>query len=115
MTIELKALKAVLMLRRLGNTYDTKAKQIADTLSWYRDSNVDGHGLSESDLDDWISAMQVELAKTPEQREQEQAEWREQEAAWEWEQAQQEIASFRRDRDEWTDLWDDRARSCGAI
>lgn len=114
MTIELKALKAVLMLRKLGNTYDTKAKQIADTLTWYRDSNVDGHGLSESDLDDWITALQVELAKTPEQREKEAEEWREQESDWEWEQAQQEIASFRRDRDEWTDLWDDRARSCGA-
>lgn len=115
MTIELKALKAVLMLRKLGNTYDTKEQQIADALAWYRDSNVDGHGLDESDLDNWITALQVELAKTPEQREQEQAEWREQEAEWGWEQARQEMESMRCDRDEWDDLWADRARSCGAI
>ena len=31
------------------------------------------------------------------------------------EQAQQEIDSMRIERDEWDDLWDDRARSCGAI
>lgn len=99
-------LKAVLMLRQLGNKHQTKEEQIAEQKEWiangfYTDGSFEG----------WIGWMRDELAKTPEQREEESEiacrELAEREAMMEYEERYEY-------RDEWDDLWDDRARSCGA-
>ena len=101
-----KVLKAALMLRRLGNTYQTKEEQIAEFLEWYAER--------ETALDEWIDSMREELAKTPEQLEAERQEFLEELLEREAEASAREIASLRRERDEWDDFWDDRARSVGA-
>lgn len=64
--LRMKALKAVLLLRKLGNRYLTKEEQLAETLQWYCKEND-----NEGDLDSWIFSLQRELAKSPEQREEE--------------------------------------------
>ena len=110
MTIELKVLKGVLMMRQLGNQYQTKEEQIKDQMEW-----IEKGWLSSKGLDEWIDGLRVELSKTPEQREEEARQFREELSQREWEMAQQEMSYMRHDRDEWDDLWDDRARSCGAI
>lgn len=109
MTIELKVLKGVLLLRKT-NTYTTKEEQIAELM----DSLARGI-LDEKDIDEWIEFLKEDLVKTPEQREKEFEEWRESVAEYEAEQALWECRSWRHERDEWDDLWDDRARSVGAI
>ena len=108
MILELKILKATLMLRRLGNRYQSKEEQIAEFTNWYPKEN-------ESTLDSWIDSMRIDLAKTPEEREEESRQFIEELSQREWELAQQEMQAMRHDRDEWDDLWDDRARSCGAV
>ena len=98
-------LKAVLMLRRVGNIYKTKEEQIAEQKDWI------AKGIYTDDsFHEWIDWMREELAKTPEQREQESdavcEEMAEDEAELEYDN--------RNYRDEWDDLWADRARECGA-
>ena len=66
MISEQKILKAVLMLRRCGNTYLSKEEQIAEQKEWLE---MDP-GYADR-FDDWIDSLREELAKTPEQREDE--------------------------------------------
>lgn len=107
MTYELKILKATLMLRKLGNTYSTKEEQREEFTEWFKGRD--------EELENWINEMREELKKTPEQREREAEQMAREMAELEARQAAQEIESLRPYRDEWTDLWDDRARDCGAI
>lgn len=107
MTLEQKILKATLMLRRLGNTYQTKEEQIAEFAEWYTKEN-------EAELDRWIASMREDLAKTPEEREAEMEAFREELAEREAMMEYEERMSRRNDRDEWDDLWEDRARDAGA-
>ena len=106
--LEQKILKATLMLRKLGNKYQTKEEQIAEFTEWYTEER-------EVDLDEWIDSMREDLAKTPEQREEESRQFIEELSQREAELEYQERMSRRHDRDEWDDLWDDRARSVGAV
>lgn len=98
-------LKAVLMLRRNGNTYSTKEEQIAEQREWLAKGYY-----SEGEFFGWIDWLREELAKTPEQREEESRiaceEMAEREALMEYEDHHY--------RDEWDDLWADRAREVGA-
>lgn len=106
--MEQKVLKAVLMLRMLGNRYQSKEEQIAEQMKYLNE--VDGY---EKDFEEWISWMRGEMAKTPEQREEESRIASEMMAESEWE--YEERISTREYRDEWDDLWDDRARELGAV
>ncbi len=107
---DLEILKAVLMLRRCGNKYQSKEEQIAEQKQWLRDFPEYAEG-----FDDWVDSMREDLKKTPEQRAaEEEAELqytieRESEIV-----RKQEMEMFRNDRDEWDDYWDDAARSVGA-
>ena len=110
MNIEQKILKAVRMLRRLVDTDQTKEELIAEQKHWLEeDPKYAGT------LDEWIESMRADLALSPEElevkREQEFQEFLEREVEWD----RQEMEMYRdRDRDEWDDYWDDRARSVGA-
>jgi len=95
------------MLRRLGNTYQTKEEQIAEFTEWYTEAN-------EADLDSWIDSLREDLHKTPEELEAEAEEFREYLMERD-EQLYYEEFGGRHDRDEWDDLWSDRAREVGAI
>lgn len=110
MTNDQKILKAVLMLRRWGNKYQTKEEQIAEQRRWLADDPTYADR-----LDEWIDSLREDLAMTPEERrakeEREFEEFREGES--EWDLREQEMYKPR-DRDEWDDLWADRARSVGA-
>lgn len=66
MTTELKILKAILMLRRYGNKYQTKEEQIAEQKRWIKEDPTYADR-----LDEWIDGLREELQKTPEQREEE--------------------------------------------
>ena len=103
-------LKAVLMLRRLGNLYKTKEEQIEEQKRWIAEGFY-----SEGSFEEWIDWMRGELQKTPEQREEESRIACEELAEREAEMEYQERMSRRYDRDEWDDLWADRARSVGAV
>lgn len=103
-----KILKAVLMLRQLGNKYQSKEEQIAEQEKWLK---LDKDYAEQ--FDEWIDWMRNELAKTPEQREEESRIASEMMAESEWE--YEEHISTREYRDEWDDLWDDRARELGAV
>lgn len=103
-----KILKATLLLRMVGNKYQTKDEQLAEFTEWYTADR-------EADLDKWITSLKEELMKTPEQKQKESEEFLEQLMEGEWELAKQEMESMRHERDEWDDYWDDRARSVGAI
>ena len=105
-----KILKAILMLRRLGNKYQTKEEQIAEQKEWLAEDPTYAER-----IDEWIDSLREELAKTPEQREEESRQFIEELSQREWELAQQEMAAMRHERDEWDDFWDDRARSVGAV
>ena len=109
MTLELKILKATLMLRKLGNKYQTKEEQLAEFTEWYTAER-------EADLDEWIASMHADLILSPEELEAKRAkefeEFLEREA--EYESREQRIYR-QRERDEWDDLWADRARSVGAV
>ena len=67
--IELKILKAVLLLRNF-NTWNTKEEQREEARGWFNTEN-------EESLDGWILSLQEELAKTPEEREREMEAFRE--------------------------------------
>lgn len=100
--------KAVLLLRRCGNKTTTKEEQIAEQMKWAE--TIPGHI---DVIPEWIESLRAELRKTPEQRE---AEERELEAIREAvELEMMECTTDRRNRDEWDDLWADRAREVGAI
>ena len=70
MTTDLLILKGVLLLRRNGNTYQSKAEQLEEQREWFRE----GYTNDES-LKDWIISLQEELMKTPEQKEAESREF----------------------------------------
>lgn len=106
----LKVLKGVLMMRKLDAKSLTKEEQIAHNLEYIEKGWLDDKG-----LDEWINGLREELAKTPEQREEEARQFREELCQREGEMAQQEMAYIRHDRDEWDDLWADRARDVGAV
>lgn len=109
--LHLKILKAILMLRRWGNKYQTKDEQIAEQYQWLKDDPTYADR-----LDEWIDSLREDLALTPEgrrakeEREFEESLIREEE----WDRRQQEMYR-KRDRDEWDDFWADRARSVGAV
>lgn len=109
MNSDMMILKAVLMLRRVGNKSTTKEEQIAEVKDW-----VSAGYYEDGDLENWIQSLREELAKTPEQIEEESRifceELAEREALAEYE----ERMSREDDRDEWFDYWNDRARSVGA-
>ena len=66
MISEQKILKAVLMLRRCGNISQSKEEQIEEQKKWLK---LDPDYADR--FDDWIDSLREELAKTPEQREEE--------------------------------------------
>lgn len=105
-----KILKAVLMLRKLGNKYQTKEEQIAEQKQWIANGFYTGDS-----FDEWIDWMREELAKTPEQREAEAERISEEIAEREALQEYQERMSMRSDRDEWDDYWADASRAVGAV
>ena len=111
MAIEQKVLKAILMLRKLGNKSQTKEEQIAEQLQWLSED----YGFTEESIDEWIGWLREKLAKTPEQREAESEQFIEELSEREAQMEYEERMSARRERDEWDDLWDDRARSVGAV
>lgn len=59
-------LKAVLLLRKAGNKYSTKEEQVAEVNEWF----AKGH-MTDEQLQEWIDGLKEELAKTPEQLEEE--------------------------------------------
>lgn len=105
-----KVLKAILLLRKFGNKYQTKEEQIAEQFEWL--STCPDY--TESKIDEWICSLKEELQKTPEEREEESRRVCEELAQAEAEQEYEERMSMRHDRDEWDDYWDDRAKSVGA-
>lgn len=106
--LKLKILKVTLMLRKLGNKYQSKDEQLAEFTGWF---SVD----RESDLDEWIEGLREELAKTPEQREEESRIRCEELAQAEAEEEYRQMLAQRHDRDEWDDYWADAARSVDAV
>lgn len=84
-----KILKAVLLLRKCGNKYDTKERQIYDEERYYELGWI-----TNKDLDEWIKQLKEELAKTPEQKEAESKEYIE----WLME---KEFAELKREEDEY--------------
>lgn len=110
LSVEQKLLKGVLMMRRLGNKSQSMEEQMEEQKRWLKEDP------SYADrLDEWIDSLREDLAKTPEQLEEESRLLIEEMSEYEWMQAESELASMRHVRDEWDDLWDDRARSVGAI
>lgn len=110
--LDQKILKAVLMLRRWGNKYQTKEEQIAEQYRWLKDDPT-----YEERLDEWIDSLREDLALTPEERRAKE-EWElEEYLIREEELERREAARYYEDndRDEWDDLWADRASSVGAI
>lgn len=103
-------LKAVLMLRRLGNKYQSKEEQIEEQKRWIAEGYY-----SDGSFEQWIGWMREDLQKTPEQREEEIQSFYEEMLEREAELEYEERMSRRYDRDEWDDLWADRARSVGAV
>lgn len=110
--LDQKILKAVLMLRRWGNKSQSKEEQIAEQYQW-----IEADREYANSLDGWIDSLREDLAMTPEERQaKEEREFEEsliREEEWE----RREVARYYEDhdRDEWDDLWADRARSVGAI
>ena len=86
MVSEQKILKAVLMLRRCGNKYQTKEEQIAEQKKWLALDSAYADR-----FDSWIDSLREELAKTPEQREKESRCFCEKLAEWEAEALYQEL------------------------
>lgn len=112
MNVDQKILKAILMLRRWGNKYQTKEEQIAEQHRWLKDDPT----YYEERLDEWIDALRGDLALTPEERRAKEEREFEESLMREEEWDRREAARYYedRDRDEWDDLWADRARSVGA-
>lgn len=82
-------LKAVLLLRKVGNRYTTKEEQVTEVQGWF-----DKGYMTDSSLQDWIESLKEELVKTPEQLEAESEELLERLCEAEAEQARQEMESF---------------------
>ena len=82
-------LKAVLLLRKVGNRYTTKEEQVAEVKGWF-----DKGYMTDSSLQDWIESLKEDLAKTPEQLETESEELLERLCEADAEQARREIESF---------------------
>ena len=57
-------LKAVLLLRKVGNKSTTKEEQLQDVKDWF----VEGY-MTDDSLQEWVNELKNELAKTPEQLE----------------------------------------------
>lgn len=111
MIAKAQIVKAVLMLRRLGNKYQTKEEQIAEQERWI----AEFEGYAER-FGEWVADMRADLAMTEEEaqakHDKEFAEFLEREAEWD----RKEQAMYREaERNEWDDLWADRARECGAV
>lgn len=51
-------LKAVLLLRKVGNRYTTKEEQVAEVQGWF-----DKGYMTDSSLQDWIESLKEELVK----------------------------------------------------
>lgn len=51
-------LKAVLLLRKVGNRYTTKEEQVAEVQGWF-----DKGYMTDSSLQDWIESLKEELIK----------------------------------------------------
>lgn len=105
-----KILKGTLLRRRLIEqdgecvyTKQTKQEAIDEVIMAMLTGDY-----KEEDLDSWIESLKADLAKTPEQRAEEENVFLEEIDDYE----PEEI--WTRERDEWDDLWNDRARSCGA-
>lgn len=81
-------LKAVLLLRKVGNKYSTKEKQIAEVNEWF----AKGH-MTDEQLQEWIDGLKEDLAKTPEQLEEESRQFLEELMEAEAEQLRQEMES----------------------
>lgn len=79
-------LKAVLLLRVVGNRYSTKEEQLQEVRTWF----AKGYMTDES-LQEWIDALKEDIAKTPEQREAESQEMEERLSEYDAEQARQEM------------------------
>ena len=101
-------LKGVLMVRRLCDNGMTKDEDLARTREWY-------DGLDLDVLQRWVDSLRADLAKTQEQREEESRIFWEELADADARIEYEERMAIRHERDEWDDLWEDRARSCGAI
>lgn len=82
-------LKAVLLLRKVGNRYTTKEEQVAEVQGW-----LDKGYMTDSSLQDWIESLKEELVKTPEQLEAESEEFLERLCEADTEQVRQEMESF---------------------
>lgn len=91
---------------------------------WSRDEEIanarwmyvdDPDALGEEALDNWIEMLKAELAKSPEQREAESKAALEEELEFEMEQELAERMSGVRERDKWSDYWEDAAKSVGAF
>ena len=80
MNIEQKVLKAVLLLRKLGNKSQSKEKQIKEVGMWMR------YGMEEAELDEWIDEMKRQLSGEEENEIDElvENEWDWNEDEWEW-------------------------------
>ena len=65
-----KILKAVLLLRKCGNKYDTKEQQIHDEERYYKLGWI-----TDDEINEWIKSLKEEFAKTPEQKEAESKEY----------------------------------------
>lgn len=111
---ELKILKAVLMLRRLGNKYQSKEEQREEQRRWLEAGGEEYSAI----FNEWIESMREDLAKSPEELEAERkAEFElflEREAEWDYWDYKEQLR-MREELDEWDDLWSDRAREVGAV
>lgn len=108
-------LKATLMRRRLCDYLtQTKEEELAEYHELYNADTVHGED-TDASLRDWIDSLREDLAKTPEEREAESERFCEELAEREAEMEYAERMAMRHGRDEWDDLWADRARECGAI
>lgn len=109
--LDQKILKAVLMLRRWGNKSQSKEEQIAEQYKW-----IEADPEYANSLDGWIDSLREDLVMSQEERrakeEKEFEEFLAREAEWD---LQQQEMYRDRERDEWDDLWADRALSVGAI
>lgn len=61
--LDQKILKAVLMLRRWGNKFQSKEEQIAEQYRW-----LEADPEYANSLDGWIDSLREDLAMTPEER-----------------------------------------------
>lgn len=112
--LDLKILKAVLMMRRLATKRNFTYSQTKDEMLEEQKGYKKIPGYIEG-MDEWIDSLREELGKTQEQIKEENERQLDLMAEHDWEMAQQDMEFLRNERDEWDDLWDDRARSVGAI